>query len=206
MNELNKQTTNQPDNDTGGTSIGNSIGTFIWEISKVIILSLIIILPLRFFVAEPFIVSGLSMFPTYENKDYLIIDKVTYRLSEPKRGDVIVFHYPKDTSQYFIKRVIALPGEKVQVTDGRVIIYNDSHPDGQRLDEPFLKNEATTFGKPDIINLGEGEYYVLGDNRGASSDSRTWGILPKSDIVGKVFVRLFPITHAGLIQTPSLSM
>jgi signal peptidase I len=205
MNELNKQTKTEAV-DEDAPSMSGAIGSFIWEISKVLILAIVIILPLRVFVAEPFIVSGLSMFPTYENKDYLIIDKVSYRLKEPSRGDVIVFRYPKDTSQYFIKRIIALPGEKVQVNDGRVLIYNESHPDGQRLEEPFLKNEAVTFGKPEIVSLGEGEYYVLGDNRGSSSDSRSWGILPKNDIVGKVLIRLFPITHAGLISTPSLSM
>lgn len=183
-----------------------AVGSFVWELAKILILALVIILPLRLFIAEPFIVSGSSMFPTFQNKDYLIVDKLTYDIATPKRGDVIVFHYPKDTSQFFIKRIVGLPGEKVQVESGGVILYNNDHPDGMRLDEPYLTSQDITFGKADVVTLGSDEYFVLGDNRLASSDSRAWGILPKNDIVGRALIRLFPVNDAKVITSPKLSM
>ena len=184
---------------------GGSVGSFIWELARVIIIAFAIMIVFRLFVAEPFTVSGSSMVPNFHNREYLIINKLGYRLHKPARGDVIVFKYPKDTTQYFIKRIIALPGEKVQVKDGHVIIYNSQYPGGQRLDEPFLPNDDITAGKDEVVTLGSDEYYVLGDNRTASSDSRVWGILPKNDIVGKVFLRVFPLTNFGIITSPHLN-
>jgi signal peptidase I len=196
--ETNKQNQNPLEpNDDGGDNPLRAFGSFIWELIKVFVLALVIIVPLRVFVAEPFIVSGTSMVPTYHNREYLIIDKVSYRAHEPSRGDVIVFKYPKDLSQYFIKRIIALPGEKVKVDQGHVVVYNKEHPEGIRLPENYLPNENVTFGRSDVVTLGPEEYFVLGDNRQASSDSRIWGILPKKDIVGKAWFRVFPLTQLG---------
>jgi signal peptidase I len=166
---------------------------------KVLILALVIIVPLRVFIAEPFIVSGSSMVPNFQNNQYIIIDKVTYRTSKPQRLDVIVFKYPKDTTQYFIKRVIGLPGETVKVDQGHVVIINKEHPDGFVLKEPYLPNQSVTFGSNAPVSLGSGEYYVLGDNRLASSDSRVWGIMPYDDMVGKAWLRVFPINKFGII-------
>jgi signal peptidase I len=182
------------------------IGSFIWELARVVIIAFVVMLAFRLFVAEPFIVSGSSMVPNFHNREYLIINKIGYRLHQPERGNVIVFKYPRDTSQYFIKRIIGLPGEKVKVADGRVTIYNDKHPDGQVLDEPYLPNQDVTFGGEGTVTLGSDEYFVLGDNRQASSDSRVWGILPKSDIVGQVWLRVFPLGDFGIIKSPALKL
>jgi signal peptidase I len=182
-----------------------SVGSFIWELARVVIVAFGIMLLFRFFVAEPYIVSGQSMLPNFHNNEYLIVNKVGYRFDEPQRGDAIVFKYPKDTSQYFIKRIIGLPGEKVRLAEGRVIIYNTEHPQGQVLDEPYLPNPNITFGRSDTVTLGSEEYFVLGDNRQASSDSRVWGILPKHDIVGKAWLRVFPLNEFGVIRHPDLN-
>jgi signal peptidase I len=146
------------------------------------------------------------MVPTFHNREYLIINKIGYSLHQPERGDVIVFKYPRDTSQYFIKRVIGLPGEKVKIGEGRVTIYNAEYPDGKILDEPFLANAATTYGGEGITSLGSDEYYVLGDNRQASSDSRVWGIMPRNDLVGKAWLRVFPLSQFGVIRNSLLKL
>lgn len=181
-----------------------SIGSFVWELARVVIIAFVIMLAFRIFIAEPFIVSGSSMAPTFHNREYLIINKIGYRLHVPERGDVIVFKYPRDPSQYFIKRVIGLPGEKVKVDGGRITIYNDANPAGKVLDEPYLTNQSATFGGEGTTTLGSDEYFVLGDNRQASSDSRVWGALPKDDIVGRAWVRVFPVSEFGVIRHPSL--
>src|ERR1043165_4563940 len=120
------------------------IGSFIWELARVVIIAFVVMLAFRLFVAEPFIVSGSSMVPNFHNREYLIVNKISYRLHQPERGDVIGFKYPQDTIQFFIKRFSGLPGEKVKVADGRVPIYNDKRPEGQVLGEPYLPNQDVT--------------------------------------------------------------
>ncbi len=183
-----------------------SVGSFLWELSRIVLIAFIIMIGFRYFVAEPFIVSGSSMVPNFHNQEYLVVNKLTYKFGQPNRGDVIVFKYPKDTSQYFIKRVIGLPGEKVKVENGKVFIYNEQYPDGKVLSEPYLSNQDITFGKNDIVSLGSDEFFVLGDNRLASSDSRIWGILPRHDIVGVAWLRVFPINMFGVADFPKPSL
>ncbi len=180
-----------------------TVGSFLWEVARIIIVAFIVMLVFRFFIAEPFIVSGNSMVPNFHNREYLVVNKISYRLHDPQRGDVIVFHYPKDTSQYFIKRVVGLPGEKVKVANGKVYIYNKEHPDGSALTENYLSNQDITFGSDQVVELGSDEYFVLGDNRLASSDSRVWGILPKHDIVGTAWLRVFPLSTLGFPHFPA---
>lgn len=180
----------------------NSVRSFLWELARIVVIAFVVMIGFRYFVAEPFIVSGSSMVPNFHNREYLVVNKITYRFNEPKRGDVIVFKYPKDTSQYFIKRVIGLPGEKVKVENGRIYIYNSEHPEGSALEEPYLSNQDITFGKDEIVTLGSDEYYVAGDNRLASSDSRVWGILPKHDIIGTAWLRVFPLNALGFPTFP----
>lgn len=182
-----------------GKETAQTVGSFIWELVRVFIIALLIIVPIRVFVAEPFIVSGSSMVPNFHNREYLIVNKVSYRRHEPQRGDVIVLRYPKDPSQYFIKRVIGLPGETVQINNG-VIIYNEENPLGKKLDESYIPTETATFGPLDPVTLGADQYYVLGDNRTASSDSRVWGILPEADIIGKAWLRVFPLSEFGVTK------
>ena len=187
---------------TGGSYL-HSVGTFIWDLVKILIIALVIIVPFRMFVAEPFVVSGSSMLPNFHNYDYLIVDRLSYNLNVPQRGDVIVLLYPKDTSQFFIKRIIGLPGETVKIEQGHVVITNKAYPQGLVLKEPYLPSNAETFGSPEPVTLGSTEYFVLGDNRTASSDSRVWGILPRADIVGKVWAKIYPFGDAGFFHTPT---
>lgn len=149
---------------------------------------------IRFFVATPYMVSGSSMEHTFENLDYLIIDRLTYTMSDPKRGDVVVFTQPQAHSRDLIKRIVGLPGETVVIRGNEVSIINAENPDGTVLNEPYLTAENYGGINNMQVTLKENEYYVLGDNRRVSADSRMWGPLPKTDIIGRVIVRLFPFT------------
>ena len=165
---------------------------FIWETAKIIIISLAIIIPVRYYLIQPFFVRGDSMEPNFDNGQYLVVNEIGYRIDQPKREDVIVFKYPFDKSQYYIKRIIGLPGEKVEVKDGTVFI------NGVELNESFYLPKTTFTGGDMTINLNGGEYFVLGDNRQASSDSRQWGILPVTNIVGQVWLRAWPLNMAQI--------
>lgn len=157
---------------------------FLVDTIKTIIIVVVIAFLIRFYLVQPFYVSGNSMRPNYVDQEYLLIDEVSYHFNLPQRGDVIVFKYPLNPRETYIKRVIGLPGEKVKVKDGKVTIYNDKNPDGQILTEDYLPQNLLTDGDKEW-NLDEGEYIVLGDNRPDSSDSRVWGILPRQNIIGK---------------------
>lgn len=161
---------------------------------RFVIISIIIILPIRLFIAQPFIVSGKSMSPTFEDKEYLIVDEISYRFEEPARGDVVIFKYPGDTSVYFIKRIIGLPGETVAVRGSLVEI---TKADGTKLSlsEPYVAYSAQD---QTVRTLEKGEYFVMGDNRAESFDSRRWGELPRSHIIGRALVRLFPFSKITL--------
>ncbi len=156
---------------------------------------LAIVLPIRIFIAKPFIVSGTSMYPTFNTWNYLIVDQVTYKLEDPKRGDVIVFKYPRDPSRFFIKRIIALPGETITLEGTTTIIKNTENPNGFILEEPYISPDHTKIDDM-TVTLGQGEYFVMGDNRRSSADSRYWGSLSDSNIVGRALVRLFPFAQA----------
>lgn len=165
---------------------------FVWEIAKIVLISLVIIVPIRYFLIQPFFVKGASMEPSFNSGQYLIIDEISYRFSEPERGDAIVFKYPMDTSQYYIKRIVGLPKETVEVSGGKVVIYKDDSDQGMVLDESLYVSEGTfTYGEI-RIELGSEEYFVLGDNRQASSDSRHWGALVDEYIIGRVWIRAWP--------------
>lgn len=162
------------------------------EIVRFSLIAILIVVPIRMFVAQPFIVSGASMVETFESGEYLIVDQVSYYFEAPKRGEVVIFRYPKDPSKYFIKRVIGLPGETVEIIDGEVIIKNDDKPEGFTLIEPYIRPMPESA--PLRETLGDREYFVMGDNRPESSDSRSWGVLQEERIVGRAWLRLFPPT------------
>ncbi len=164
-----------------------------WEIIKVVIISLAVILPVRYFLVQPFFVLGASMEPNFANGDYLIIDEASYRIGDPQRGQVIVFKYPLNPKDYYIKRIIGLPGETVMIKEGKVYIKNADSPEGFLLDETTYINEYTSNDQE--VTLREDEYFVLGDNRDASSDSRAWGVLNRDFIVGKAWIRAFPFNQ-----------
>lgn len=166
------------------------------ELLRFAVIALIIVLPIKWFIITPFLVSGASMEDTFNHQDYLIVDRVSYRFENPARGDVIIFRYPQDPSKYFIKRIIGLPGETIKIDSSHVIINNAEHPEGFTLDEPYAQITRPLGSLAQ--ELGAEEYFVMGDNRDASSDSRVWGTLEESKIVGRALLRLFPLTEVGL--------
>jgi len=169
----------------------------IVEIIRFSIIALLIVVPIRMFIAQPFIVSGASMQETFQNGEYLIVDQVSYHLHAPERGDVVIFRYPKDPSKYFIKRIIGVPGDTISIEGSVVTIVNQANPEGFTLNEPYIKSM-----RPGVTikeELGEREYFVMGDNRDESSDSRVWGVLQEERIIGKAFLRLFPPQSFGVM-------
>ena len=171
-------------------------GSMIFDILKFTLVAFLIVTPFRFFIAQPFIVSGSSMVPTFEPKEYLVIDELSYRFHTPLRGDVVIFRYPLDTSLFFIKRVIGLPGETVDIKDG-VVTVSTAGSNTQTLTEPYLSDLLLKKDSSHTV-LEDDEYFVMGDNRGASSDSRVWGPLNKKYIIGRAFVRLLPLSSQAL--------
>ncbi|MDA3814810.1 MAG: signal peptidase I [Patescibacteria group bacterium] len=188
--------------------------SYIFELIKIIIWSLIIIIPIRTFLFQPFFVKGISMETNFYDGDYLIVNELGFKetdvsiagkdlftvenFREFKRGAVVVFHYPNNPKDFFIKRIIGLPGEKISIKSDRVMIFNEEYPEGFVLDESkyLLGNsQLTNCDGKCVYELGEEEYFVLGDNRNHSSDSRSWGKLGQSFVVGKVFLRAWPIEN-----------
>jgi len=167
-----------------------------WELVRFALIAIAVVLPVRFFIAQPFVVSGSSMVPTFENGDYLIVDEISYTLGTPKRGDVVIFRYPKDPSKFFIKRIIGLPDETVSIKGNIVTIVNKENPDGFELLEPFIKNTANNNTS---VKLDDDEYFVMGDNRSGSSDSRVWGPVKKNLLVGRALLRLLPVNKIGVM-------
>lgn len=168
------------------------------DLVKFALIALLIVLPVRLFVAQPFIVRGASMEPTFETNEYLIVDQLSYRFDDPKRGDVIILKYPKDESIFFIKRIIGLPGETVELAGNTVVIERGAGTEPLTLDETYIPKERlqNEYG---VYTLGEGEYFVLGDNRRASSDSRAWGVLKRDEVVGRAWLRLLPVSRAEVL-------
>lgn len=184
------------------------VGRFLWEIVKIGVLALIIIIPVRVFFFQPFFVQGASMEPNFHDGEYLVVGEFGYKetgiglgdkellrvtpFKELHRGDPVVFRPPGVVGQYFIKRVIGLPGETIEIKNFRIIIKNSQAPSGFILDErQYLLPNVETTG--DIsLTLGDSEYFLLGDNRTASRDSRAFGPVPKDRITGKVMLRAWP--------------
>jgi signal peptidase I len=168
----------------------------LWDLIKFAVIALIIVIPIRMFIAQPFVVSGESMFPTFNNGEYLIVDEISYIAGNPHRGDVIVFHYPLDTKRFFIKRIIGMPNEDISITNGVITIKNKENPNGFTLTEPYIDEPFDTTA---TFKTGDNEYFVLGDNRNRSSDSRVWGLLPGKLIVGRAYLRLLPVKNISYL-------
>ncbi len=168
---------------------------FFKEFGTYIIIALIIVIPVRTFIAQPFVVNGASMDTTFADGEYLIVNEFTYQFDNPQYGDVVVFKAPLDPKKYYIKRLIGKPGDTIKIKDEKVTIVNEKHPEGITLIEPYIHTD--TFGSVNL-KLKEGEYFVLGDNRINSSDSRSWGAVPRENIVGTPLVRILPPSRAGL--------
>ena len=176
-----------------------SVFKFSWDIIKVAVMALVLAGLVRYFLVQPFFVEGASMEPNFENGEYLLIDELSYYFRPVERGEVVVFHYPLDTSKYYIKRIIGLPEETVEIKNSQVTIYNDEYPNGFALNEDYLPKSLVTDGQIKE-KLGRDEYFVLGDNRSVSYDSRRWGVLPKNDIVGRVWVRAWPFSRVAIFS------
>ena len=182
-------------------TMNNSFKNTLSEIFETILIALVIVIPIRYFLIQPFMVKGQSMEPTFQDNNYLIIDKLSYRLRSPQRGEVIVMDSPSNNGQYFIKRIIGLPNETLEIKNGKITIYNQENPEGTTLDEPYLGNIETPGDLS--ITLKANEYFVLGDNRYHSYDSRSWGVLEEDKIVGKVWVRLWPLNEITVFAAPN---
>lgn len=139
----------------------------LWDFLKYVVVAAAVVVPIRLWIGQPFVVSGASMDPTFYNGDYLIVDELTYHFRKPEKNEVIIFRYPNDPAKFFIKRVIALPGEKVTLNGNTII-------------------------------LGQGQYFVMGDNRPVSSDSRIWGPLDEKYLIGRAYLRLWPLQELGI--------
>lgn len=158
----------------------------ILYIATAVVLAMIV----QQFIIRPFVVSGESMDPTLSSGDYLLIDEVTYRFNEPERGDVVVFRAPPEPTKFFIKRVIGLPGDTVSIKGKIINITNMDNPKGFTLSEDFITHESSN----DItVKVPADEYFVMGDNRAGSFDSRSWGTLPKENLRGRALLRLLPL-------------
>ncbi len=167
-----------------------------WDLVRFAIIALAIVIPVRMFLAQPFVVSGESMVPTFQDKQYLIVDELSYEIGTPKRGDVVIFKYPKDPSRYFIKRMIGLPGDHVDIKDGVIKITNKDNINGLILNEPYINETFSFTGSYDV---GANEFFVMGDNRNRSSDSRYWGLVPRKLLVGRAYLRLLPLSQISYL-------
>lgn len=195
MNDL-KQASNQdslpPTTENNQKEQGDSFISVVWETLRYALIAAAIIIPIRIFIAQPFVVQGNSMYPTFKGGEYLIVNELTKYIGKYERGDVVILRYPNDPSKYFIKRVIGLPGDTVTVTDGEVSITSPTRTTPLVLHEDYVK-----YPKRDSSSrtLDEHEYFVMGDNRAQSSDSRVWGPVPDRLMDGKALIRLFPFTR-----------
>jgi signal peptidase I len=184
-----------------------SIITFFFEIAETAILAVLIFLALYLFLVRPHQIRGDSMLPNFHNGEYLLTEMVSYNLlkKEPQRGEVIVFRSPEQPSLDFIKRVIALPNEKVKLENGKVFVINQEHPEGFLLEEDYLEEGTGTEGRRtikdgEVFSTGDNGYVVMGDNRERSSDSREWGVIGKENIIGRVWLRYWPPEAVALIK------
>ncbi len=186
------------------TQTDSKIKSNIIELIEFVAIMAAILVVIRFFIAEPHKVSGSSMFPNFHDQDYIITNKLATKLSSLERGEVIILTNPRDKSQVFIKRVIGLPGERVKLSNGLVFVNN------QQLDEPYLPTGVKSHGEAFLADDEEtvvpnNSYFVMGDNRGASSDSRELGPIPKELIIGQAFLRYWPINKFSIIKVASVS-
>lgn len=172
-------------------SRGAGWGTALRELAETILLTLVIFFVIRFAV-DNYRIEGYSMEPNFHDGQFLMVNKLIYMLHPPERGDVVVFHFPGNLKKNYIKRIIGLPGEKVQISQGKVYV-NDV-----QLDENYPLNEASYDWGPRVIDPEE--FFVLGDNRPESSDSHAWGLLPAKDLIGKAWISYWPPQEWGLVN------
>lgn len=192
-----------------GTAL-KQLENFVIDVLETVIIALTIFAVIYLFAFQPHEVNGESMdgVGKFHNGQYILTDKVTYKLREPVRGEVIVFKYPLDETYDYIKRIIGLPGEEIMLKENKIYIFNKEHPEGFIVnEEEYLGNTVVTSGRAFLeegerIKIPEGSYFVMGDNRPQSADSRTWGFVPKNEIIGRSLFRYWPPSEMGLIHNP----
>lgn len=190
-----------------------SMGGLLAEMARVFLLAVVIIIPVRVFLFQPFFVQGSSMEPNFEDGEYLVISEFGYKqtkvgwtdtsfrlkpFKEIARQDVVVFRFPKNIEEFFIKRVIGLPGEAVEIRRGQVLIFNQEHPDGFVLDESAYLSKAVAMQDMPRMELSTEQYFVMGDNRAHSYDSRSIGPIGKDKVIGRVLLRAWPVDHFSM--------
>ncbi|MCX6810601.1 MAG: signal peptidase I [Candidatus Berkelbacteria bacterium] len=203
--------TEQPYNETlssinsGGENRTSSFFSFLFDLAKTFVVVMLIAFAIRYFVIQPFVVDGDSMMPTFVNNEYLIAEKISYDFTQPSRGDIVIFRYPKNPSIIYIKRIIGLPGETVTIKDGKVYIADSLDATPLQVTESYIDSsiktnlfDATAPDQQLKLTLKDNEFFALGDNRDHSSDSREWGILPRANIIGRVWLTVTPIDHFKL--------
>ncbi|PIT88043.1 MAG: signal peptidase I [Candidatus Magasanikbacteria bacterium CG10_big_fil_rev_8_21_14_0_10_36_32] len=178
-----------------------SAGLFLLELFKIAVLAGVTIALIRYYLFKPFYVKGASMEPNFYEKEYLIIDELSYRFREPERGEVVVFRYPENPKEYFLKRIIGLPGETVKISNNRVMLYNAQHPEGFVINETYLPKNLKTEGERTIA-LNENQYFMMGDNRPNSYDSRRFGPVERNLIIGRAWFRGWPFSRMETLDTP----
>lgn len=188
-----------------GNNSTTSFFSFLLDLIKTFVVVMLIAFAIRYFIIQPFVVDGDSMTPTFVNSEYLIAEKISYDFKTPNRGDIVIFRYPKNPSIIYIKRIIGLPGETVNIKDNKVMVGKTSEGPFETLEENYLPSNIKTSIYSNEINsedftltLKNDEFFVLGDNREHSSDSREWGVLPKTNIIGKVWLTVTPIERFKL--------
>lgn len=174
---------------------------FLYDLLKTGIVVFVIAFCIRYFLIQPFVVEGSSMLPNYEDREYLLAEKLSYHLGNPKRGDVVIFKYPKNPTVNYIKRVIGIPGDTVTIKNNKITITNDKNPSGVTISESYIPSNVQTLTseKTELkVKVEDGNYFVLGDNREHSSDSREWGLLPKTNIIGRAWLTIRPLDKFGV--------
>jgi signal peptidase I len=181
----------------------------VWEVVKTVAFIILAAVIIRAFLLQPFFVQGESMEPNYHDGNYLLVNQVSYKFSKPSRGDVVVFKAPPEPDTNYIKRVIGLPGETVELKGGGVVIFNEQHRQGVTLQEPYEPPGVKTLPESSQTRweLGADEFFVLGDNRGPekSSDSRAWGLLDRDLLIGKAWLRVYPPAEFGTVKHQDFS-
>ncbi len=173
---------------------------FVWDLFKTGVIVFLIAFSIRYFLIQPFIVEGSSMLPNFVDQEYLLAEKLSYIVSDPKRGDVVIFKPPNSPTQNYIKRIIGLPGDTINIINNQITITNKDNPNSQIISEPYIPNnfQTLTSKKEEFeLTLGDNSYFVLGDNREHSSDSREWGILPRTNMIGRAWLTIKPLNRFG---------
>jgi signal peptidase I len=182
--------------------IARKIYTFLLDAVQTLLVAAAVFLIIYMFLFRPFQVNGESMHPNFLNGEYVLTNLIALRVGNPKLGDVVVFKAPPDPEKDYIKRVIGVAGDSVMVKDGNVYLNNQLLDEGSFL-KPDVKTYAGAFLKEGTpVTVPQGEYFVMGDNRSYSSDSREWGFVPQANLIGESFFVYWPVTDAKIVSNP----